>query len=63
MTIKLYFEALTKGMHAKMNSRYVPRKQAVGDKDRPSPPKVTTPKLSRTGFLGDAVIRTPYRER
>ena len=63
MAIKLYFETLTKGMHAKVNSRYVHRKQALGDTKQSSPPKAAPSKTARTGFLGDAVIRTPYRER
>ena len=63
MAVKLYFETLTKGMHAKLNSRYVHHKQVVGDKD-PSPLAKTAPaKAPRTGFLGDAITKTFNRVR
>jgi hypothetical protein len=63
MAVKLYFETLTKGMHAKLNSRYVYHKQVVGDKDTSSAVKAAPAKAPRTGFLGDAVNRALYRGR
>jgi len=63
MTVKLYFETLTKGMHAKLNSRYVNQKQVVGDKDLSPLSKTAPSKAPRTGFLGDAITKTFNRIR
>ena len=63
MAVKLYFETLTKGMHAKLNSRYVHHNQVVGDKDLSSLSKTTPSKAPRTGFMGDTITKTFYRIR
>jgi hypothetical protein len=60
MTVKLYFETLTKGMHAKLNSRYVHRK---GDTDLSPRAKAAPAKTPRTGFLGDTINRALYHGR
>jgi hypothetical protein len=52
---------LSEGMHAKLNSRYVPRKPVLVYSDGPSLLGTTRGKALRTGFLEDAVSRTPNR--
>jgi len=61
MTIKLYFETLTDGMHAKLNSRYVPRKPVLVYSVGTSLLRITPPKTESTRFLEDDVIRTRSR--
>lgn len=63
MTVKLYFETLTKGMHAKLNSRYVHHKPVVGDTDFSSLAKAAPAKTPRAGFLGDTIKRALYHGR
>lgn len=56
MTVKLYFETLTEGMHAKLNSRYVARKPVLEYSDGTSLLRIGPPKAARTRFLEDDVI-------
>ena len=58
MTVKLYFETLTEGMHAKLNSRYAPRKPVLLYSDVVSLLRLPRPKTVKTRFLQDDVIST-----
>jgi hypothetical protein len=57
MTVKLYFETLTEGMHAKLNSRYVARKPVHVYSTSTSLLRTDPQKAARTRFLEDDVIR------
>ena len=61
MTVKLYFETLTQGMHAKLNSRYVARKPVLAYSVGTSLLRITPPKPESARFLEDDVIRTRSR--
>lgn len=58
MQVKLYFETLSKGMHAKLNSRYVPRKPARIYSDVPSLLKTNHATNSGSGPHENTVGRT-----
>ena len=57
MTVKLYFETLTQGMHAKLNSRYVARKPIHVYSNSTALLKIASPKAESARFLEDDVIR------
>ena len=57
MTIKLYFETLTQGMHAKLNSRYVARKPVHVYSNSTALLRIIPPKIESARFLDDDVIR------
>ena len=57
MTVKLYFETLTQGMHAKLNSRYVARKPVHVYSNGTALLRIASPKTESVRFLDDDVIR------
>ena len=61
MTVKLYFETLTEGMHAKLNSRYAARKPVLVYSVGTSLLRINPPKPESARFLEDDIIRTRSR--
>ena len=63
MAVKLYFERLTRGMHAKLDTRYTAQNDIVNYRGEHGFFKPTHRNGARTGFMDDAVKLSRSRVR
>jgi len=63
MSVKLYFERLTRGMHAKLDTRYTTQNDIVNYSGDNGFSKSSYRNGTRTGFMDDAVKLSRNRVR